>query len=196
VSPRFLYPFHQFAGRLLEVINRLVGRNFRLIKFARGSRILGLDAYEGVLAFTDFVTGHSELLWVNKRKRARAETVPLPVWPSRKKLGDAGIERRRLGCQGCVSSARAISDAALPAHAGELELANAMGLQPMGPPDALNRGNADAGHPRHGCACPMRGLARRRFQRQGDDACGDRGVELGDARGARLIAQKAFEAFG
>jgi len=69
---------------------------------------------------------------------------------------------------------------------GKLELANAMGLQPMGPPDTLNRGNADAGHPRHGCACPTRGLGRRRFHCRDDDACGDRGVELGDARGAHI----------
>jgi hypothetical protein len=40
----------------------------------------------------------------------------------------------------------------------------------------------------------VRGLARRRCKGQSDDALGDRGVELGDARGTRLVAQKALEA--
>ena len=41
----------------------------------------------------------------------------------------------------------------------------------------------------------MRGLAWRRGERQADDALGDRGVELGDARWPRLVAQKALETF-
>jgi hypothetical protein len=77
---------------------------------------------------------------------------------------------------------------------GKLELANAMGLQPMGAPDALDRTDADAGRLGHGNARPVRGLARRRCKGQSDDALGDRGVELGDARGTRLVAQKALEA--
>src|ERR1700733_10342493 len=45
-----------------------------------------------------------------------------------------------------------------------------------------------------GHARPVGGLARRRRKGQSDDALGDRGVELGDARGTRLVAQKALEA--
>jgi hypothetical protein len=64
----------------------------------------------------------------------------------------------------------------------------------MGAPDALDRTDANAGRFGHGHARPVRGLARRRCKGQGDDALGDRGVELGEARGTRLFAQKAFEA--
>jgi hypothetical protein len=39
----------------------------------------------------------------------------------------------------------------------------------------------------------MRDLAWRLFHRQSDDALGDRGGELGDPRGSRLVAQEAFE---
>src|ERR1700733_7637023 len=45
-----------------------------------------------------------------------------------------------------------------------------------------------------GHARPVGGLARRRRKGQSDDALGDRGVELGDARGTRLVAQQALEA--
>jgi hypothetical protein len=64
---------------------------------------------------------------------------------------------------------------------GELELPDAMRLEPMSAPDALHRADADAGRLRHGCPRPMRGLARRRFKRQGDDPVSDRRIELGDA---------------
>ena len=53
----------------------------------------------------------------------------------------------------------------------------------------------DARRPGHRCAGPVRGLAWRRGERQADDALGDRGVELGDARWPRLVAQKALETF-
>ena len=49
--------------------------------------------------------------------------------------------------------------------------------------------------PGHRCAGPVRGPARRRGERQADDELGDRGVELGDARWPRLVAQKALETF-
>jgi hypothetical protein len=57
---------------------------------------------------------------------------------------------------------------------GKLELANAMGLQPMGAPDALDR---------------MRGLARRRCKGQGDDALGDRGASL-ETREGRVLSRR------
>jgi hypothetical protein len=55
---------------------------------------------------------------------------------------------------------------------GKLELANAMGLQPMGASDALDRTDADAGRLGHDQARPVRGLARPRCKGQSDDALG------------------------
>lgn len=72
---------------------------------------------------------------------------------------------------------------------GELELPNAKGLKPVRAPDALYRRDADAGGFRHGRAGPMRGLARRRFHHQGDNAFGDRGVEFRDAHG-RVLSRR------
>jgi hypothetical protein len=77
---------------------------------------------------------------------------------------------------------------------GELELANAVGLQPMRAPDALDRTDADARGLGHRGARPMCDLARRRFHRERNDALSDRGIEFWNARGTSLIAQKAFEA--
>ena len=42
----------------------------------------------------------------------------------------------------------------------------------------------------------MRRFARWLLHGQRDDALGDRGVELGNARGARLVAQQPVDAFG
>ena len=77
---------------------------------------------------------------------------------------------------------------------GELELANAVGLQPMRAPDALDRTDADARGLGHRGARPMCDLARRRFHRERNDALSDLGIEFWNARGTSLIAQKAFEA--
>ena len=72
---------------------------------------------------------------------------------------------------------------------GKLELANAMGLQPMGAPDALDRTDADAGRLGHGRARPVRGLARRRCKGQSDDALGDRGSSL-EMREGRVMSRR------
>jgi hypothetical protein len=93
MSPRLLYFFRQFAGRLL-VLNKRFGRgDFRLVEFAYGPRLRGLDAFDGVPVLTDLVAIHSGSLRLSKRERARARTVPVPSLPSRKKFGDAGIDR-------------------------------------------------------------------------------------------------------
>ena len=79
---------------------------------------------------------------------------------------------------------------------GQLELLHAMGLEPMGAPDAVHGRDADAGCFRHRRACPVRGLGRRRLHRQRHDAPGDSGVGFRDARGPRLVAQQPFKALG
>ena len=76
---------------------------------------------------------------------------------------------------------------------GELELVDAMWLKSVPAPDPLHRIDADADHLRHGRTRPMRDLARQRLHRQGDDALGDRGIELGDALGPCLVGQKPLE---
>jgi len=71
-----------------------------------------------------------------------------------------------------------------------------MRLEPMGAPDALHGTDADAGRLGHRRARPMRCFARRFLHGQRKDALGDGGIEPGDARGPRLITQKAVDAFG
>jgi hypothetical protein len=78
----------------------------------------------------------------------------------------------------------------------QLELSDAMRLEPVRAPDALHRADAHAcllGHRRAG---PVRPFARWRLHGQGDDALGERSGELGDARGPRLIVQKSVHPFG
>ena len=78
---------------------------------------------------------------------------------------------------------------------GELELANAMRLQPVGAPDALDRTDTDARGHSHRRARPVRRFSRRRFDRQRDHAFGDGRIELGNARRSGLVPQKALKAF-
>jgi multiple sugar transport system permease protein len=69
-------------------------------------------------------------------------------------------------------------------------------LEPVSPPDALHRTEADAGLIGHRRAGPVRCFARRLLHGQRDDALGDGRIELRDARGLRLVAQKPVHAFG
>ncbi len=71
-----------------------------------------------------------------------------------------------------------------------------MGLESMRARDALDRAHADANRLAHRRASPMRRFARRRLHGQGDDARGDQRIELRDARGPCLVAQKPVHAFG
>jgi hypothetical protein len=78
----------------------------------------------------------------------------------------------------------------------QLEGADAVRLKPVRTPDALHIGEADARRLGHGAPCPMRGLAGRLGKREGDDPLSHLGPERGDARRARLVATKAFDALG
>lgn len=78
---------------------------------------------------------------------------------------------------------------------GELELAPAVGLQPVRLPDATHRTRADAGRGRHHVGGPVRRLARRVLQRQRHHTLGYFKPERRNARGPRLVAQQSFEAF-
>ena len=77
----------------------------------------------------------------------------------------------------------------------QLELPDPMGLEPMCAPDALDRGDADAGRLGHRRASPVRRFARGRLHCQRDDARGDQRIELQDARGPRLVVEKSVHAF-
>ena len=79
---------------------------------------------------------------------------------------------------------------------GQLELPDAMRLEPVSPPDALHGADADASRPGHCRPGPMRRLVRRRLHGQRHDTLGDRGIELRDARRPRFVAQKSVHAFG
>lgn len=63
----------------------------------------------------------------------------------------------------------------------------------MGPPDPLNRGQADAGDLGHHPTGPVGGLAGRLAERQSDDPLGDLVGHLGNPRQPQLIAQQAFD---
>ena len=71
-----------------------------------------------------------------------------------------------------------------------------MRLEPVRAPDALHRADTDAGRPGHCQTGPVRRFVRRRLHGRRDDALGDRGIELRDARRPRLVAQKSVHAFG
>ena len=79
---------------------------------------------------------------------------------------------------------------------GQLELPDAMRLEPVRAPDALHGTDADTHRLGHRPACPMRPFARRLLHGQRDDALRDGGIELRDAGGPRLVAQKPGHAFG
>jgi hypothetical protein len=84
----------------------------------------------------------------------------------------------------------------LSTNAGSLDsLKDAMRLEPVSPPDALHGTDADAGLFGHRRAGPMGGFVRRFLHGQGHDPLGDRGIELRNARGPRLVAQKPVHTF-
>ena len=66
----------------------------------------------------------------------------------------------------------------------------------MSPPDALHGAAADASLLGHRRARPMGRFVRRFLQGQSHNPLGDRRLELRDARGPRLVAQKPVHAFG
>ena len=76
----------------------------------------------------------------------------------------------------------------------QLELPDAVRLEPMGAPDALHGRDADTGRFGHRRARPVRRFGKRRLHGQRHDAFGDSGIKLRDARRPRLVAQEAFEA--
>ena len=78
---------------------------------------------------------------------------------------------------------------------GELELSHPVWRQTVGAPDPLHRTGGDAGMSGHHLGGPVRRLARRVAQGQGDDAVHDFGPEWRDARRSRLVAKQALEAF-
>ena len=77
----------------------------------------------------------------------------------------------------------------------ELELPHAMRLKPVGAPDALNRTDRDARDLCHQRAGPVRRLAGRIIERQGDNSCGDFIAQRFDAGRPRLVTQQAFKPF-
>ena len=77
----------------------------------------------------------------------------------------------------------------------ELELANPVRLETVGAPDSLDGADAEARRLRHQGAGPMGRFAGRIAERQGDDAFGGLVPEWLDARGPRLVAKQAIEAF-
>src|ERR1700757_1641923 len=68
----------------------------------------------------------------------------------------------------------------------ELELPDAMRLQPVRSPDTLNRAGADAGLFRHHSCGPVRGLSWRIGLRESHHACRNVGSERRNARGTCL----------
>jgi hypothetical protein len=77
----------------------------------------------------------------------------------------------------------------------ELEGADAVRLEPVRTPDALDIGEADARRLRHGAPGPVGRLARRLGEREGDDPLSPPRAERRHARRAGLVAQKALHAF-
>jgi len=77
---------------------------------------------------------------------------------------------------------------------GALEGADAMRLQPMRLPQALDRAQADADGFGRGAAGPMGGLARRLGTGQLQNLCDDLGRKRRSAGLARLVAQQTVDA--
>ena len=77
----------------------------------------------------------------------------------------------------------------------ELELPVAVRLQPVRLPDAPHGAGADAARLRHQVGGPVGRLGRRLGQRQRDHAFDHLRPERRNARGPRLVAQKAVDAF-
>jgi hypothetical protein len=78
---------------------------------------------------------------------------------------------------------------------GEFKVAHPMRREAVSVPDALDGADGNASGFRHHCAGPVRGLGGRIRQRQGDDPFGHVVAKRIDARGSRLVAEKAIEAF-
>ena len=78
---------------------------------------------------------------------------------------------------------------------GELELPHPVRLQPVCAPDALHRADGDASLLGHHGTGPVGRLGGRVGERQGDDALDHLRPKRRDARGPRLVAQEAVEAF-
>jgi hypothetical protein len=78
---------------------------------------------------------------------------------------------------------------------GKLEHANPVRRQAVRFPDALHRGEADAGDLRHGAAGPLCRLAGWFAQSQGHDAIGHVVGQPGNPGRAGLVAQQAGDAF-
>lgn len=78
---------------------------------------------------------------------------------------------------------------------GELEGPDAVRLQPVQVPDALDIREAHACRLRHGPPGPLGRLTRWRGQRQGDDPLAHFGSERRDARGTCFVAQEPVFAF-
>ena len=77
----------------------------------------------------------------------------------------------------------------------ELELANPVRLETVGAPNSLDGADAETRRLRHQGASPMGRFAGRIAERQGDDAFDRLARDRFDARGPRLVAKQAFEAF-
>ena len=73
---------------------------------------------------------------------------------------------------------------------GQLELADPMRLKAMPAPDALHRGDADAGRLGHRRRRPVGHLARRFLQRPGHDA-GDDSAPSGGIRDGRVLSRRS-----
>ena len=77
----------------------------------------------------------------------------------------------------------------------ELELSNPMRLRTVGAPDALHRTDADLRRPRHHRASSVRRFDRGIGQCQSHDPFSYFRFQRLDARGPRLVAQKALKPF-
>ena len=77
----------------------------------------------------------------------------------------------------------------------QFELPDPMRLEAMGAPDALDRTDRDASGFGHHHAGPVRGLAGRVRQSQGDDLFGDISAQRLNAGRPRLVAKEAVETF-
>jgi hypothetical protein len=77
----------------------------------------------------------------------------------------------------------------------ELEGADAVRLEPVRTPDALDIGEADARRLGHGASCPVGRLAGRLGEREGDDPLSHLGSKQHHTGRAGLVAEQALHAF-